>query len=60
MKGERYSVGDRVIHDVFGMGTIVGKFLGKPRNYPVIIVQFDSLETKRNIVAGFYGIRKIK
>lgn len=58
MKGERYKIGDAVIHQIFGYGLIVDKFVNK--NWRVIlIVKFDSLETNRNILANFYGIKKV-
>lgn len=59
MNGERYRIGERVKHEVFGFGTIKDKY-NNSLNKVVLVVKFDSLETNRNIVAGFYGIRRAK
>lgn len=59
MKGERYKNGDRVVHDVFGRGVVRSKY-SNPSKKVVVVVQFDKLETERNIVANFHGIRRIK
>lgn len=59
MKNERYKIGDRVQHDVFGEGIITNKFTEQKPRRIVISVQFDCFETKRNIIANFHGIRKI-
>lgn len=59
MKNERYKIGDKVHHDVFGEGIITNKFTEQKPKRIVISVQFDCFETKRNIIANFHGIRKI-
>ena len=58
MKGEKYRIGDRVVHDVFGRGVVRGKYSNTSKK--VVVVQFDSLKTERNIVADFNGIRRVK
>ena len=58
MKGERYKVGDKVEHEVFGRGVVMNKY-NNTLNKVVLVVQFDSLKTERNIVANFNGIRKV-
>lgn len=58
MKGERYRIGDRVEHNVFGMGVV--KNYDNILNKVVVVVQFDALKTERNIVANFNGIRRVK
>lgn len=60
MKGEIYKIGDKVVHDVFGDGVIVDKIYNRYTKKPIIVVKFYLLNTNRNIVASFYGIRKIK
>lgn len=60
MKGETYKIGDNVVHDVFGDGVIVDKIYNRYTNKPIIVVKFYSLNTNRNIVASFYGIRRKK
>lgn len=60
MKGEIYKIGDEVVHDVFGDGVIVDKIYNRYTKKPIIVVKFNSLNTNRNIVASFYGIRKKK
>ena len=59
MKGERYRIGDRVEHDVFGQGVVMNKY-NNTLNKVVLVVQFDTLQTERNIVANFNGIRRVK
>ena len=58
MKGELYKIGDKVVHDVFGNGVIVDKIYSRYTKKLIIVVKFDSLNTNRNIVASFYGIRR--
>ena len=60
MKGEIYKIGDEVVHDVFGDGVIVDKIYNRYTKKPIIVVKFNSLDTNRNIVASFYGIRRKK
>ena len=60
MKCEIYKIGDNVVHDVFGDGVIVDKIYNRCTKKPIIVVKFNSLNTNRNIVASFYGIRRIK
>ena len=59
MKGERYRIGDRVEHDVFGRGVVMNKY-NNTLNKVVLVVQFNALQTERNIVANFIGIRRVK
>ena len=59
MKGERYRIGDRVEHDVFGRGVVRNKY-NNILSKVVLVVQFDALQTERNIVANFNGIRRVK
>lgn len=59
MKGERYRIGDRVEHDVFGLGVVMNKY-NNILNKVVVVVQFDALQTERNIIANFNGIRRVK
>ena len=59
MKGERYRIGDSVEHDVFGQGVVMNKY-NNTLNKVVLVVQFNALQTERNIVANFNGIRRVK
>lgn len=59
MKGERYRIGDKVEHDVFGQGVVRGKYRNTYKKV-VVVVQFDALQTERNIIANFNGIRRVK
>ena len=59
MKGEKYRIGDWVEHDVFGRGIVKNKY-NNTLNKVVLMIQFDTLQTERNIVANFYGIRRVK
>lgn len=60
MKGEIYKIGDKVVHDVFGDGVVVDKIYNRYTKKPIIVVKFYLLNTNRNIVASFHGIRRIK
>lgn len=59
MKNERYKIGDKVHHNVFGDGIITHKFAEQKPKRIIISVQFNCFETERNIIANFHGIRKI-
>ena len=59
MKGERYRIGDNVEHEVFGRGVVINKY-NNALNKVVLVVKFNALRTKRNIVANFIGIRRVK
>lgn len=59
MKGEKYRIGDKVEHEVFGRGVVRNKYSNTYKKV-VVVVQFDALQTERNIVADFNGIRRVK
>lgn len=50
-----YSVGDQVIHSIFGNGRIIA-INEMTRDY---IIKFDNNETNRNIKKGFVGLNRI-
>ena len=56
---KKESVSDRVIHSIFGLGTVKGIHFDKHDNV-VLEVKFDSLETIRCIMADFKGIEFVK
>ena len=57
MKGQRYKIDDVVFHDVFGRGVVLNTYKNS-LNKTVLVVKFDALQTERNIVANFDGIRR--
>ena len=59
MKGERYRIGDNVEHEVFGRGVVMNKY-NNGLNKVVLVAKFNALQTERNIVANFIGIRRVK
>lgn len=52
------NISDRVLHPIFGLGTVLGIHFDK-RNNAVLEIKFDDLETIRCIMADFKEMKFI-